>query len=98
MNNRMNWFRAALFLGGIIASAFSADSSFPNAAIYAAEEPRPQLQIINGTDQTVDIFWLKSDTERVANGSVEPGKNTVITTTLGHRFAIVGQRDKSEST
>ena len=48
---------------------------------------RPRLQIINGSAQPVDIFWLKSETERVPNGSVAPGANTVITTTLGHRFA-----------
>jgi hypothetical protein len=62
----------------------------------SAEVPRPKLQIINGSAQTVDVFWLKSDTERVSNGSVLPGKNTTITTTLGHRFAVVGRDDKSE--
>jgi hypothetical protein len=60
--------------------------------------PRPRLQIINGSNQTVDIFWLKSDTERVSNGSVAPGKNTVITTTLGHRFEVVGRDDKAAAT
>src|SRR5688572_6355915 len=35
---------------------------------------QPQLQIINGTSQTVDVFWLKSDEERVSNGSIAPGK------------------------
>ncbi|MBL9152355.1 MAG: hypothetical protein JNK37_07720 [Verrucomicrobiales bacterium] len=51
--------------------------------------PRPQLQIINGTDRQVEIHWLKSDTERVPNGTVDPHKDTLITTTIGHRFAIV---------
>jgi hypothetical protein len=59
---------------------------------------RPRLQIINGSSQTVNIFWLKSDTERVSNGSVAPGKNTVITTTLGHRFEVVGRDDKAAAT
>jgi|GEM_PF-35047 len=58
---------------------------------------RPRLQIINGTSSTVDVFWLKSADERIRNGSVDPGKNTVITTTLGHRFAIVSRADQSES-
>jgi len=62
------------------------------------ELPRPRLQIINGSSQTVDVFWLKSDTERVPNGSVAPGKNTVITTTLGHRFEVVGRDDKTTAT
>jgi len=73
----------------------------PLAALHAADAPqlpRPRLQIINGSSQTVDIFWLKSDTERVSNGSVAPGKNTVITTTLGHRFAVVGRDDKATAT
>ena len=71
------------------ASAASAD---------AAELARPKLQIINGSTQPIDIFWLKPDAERVANGSVVAGKDTVITTTLGHRFVVVGREDKSEVT
>ncbi|MBM3845364.1 MAG: hypothetical protein FJ405_03635 [Verrucomicrobia bacterium] len=62
----------------------------------AANPPRPKLQFINGSSQSVDIFWLKSDTERVPNGSLAPGQNTVISTTLGHRFAVVGRDDKAE--
>ena len=64
----------------------------------AAEPPSPKLQIINGSAQPIDIFWLKSDTERLPNGSVAPGKDTVITTTIGHRFVVVGREDKSEAT
>jgi hypothetical protein len=66
-------------------------------AVEAAGPPRPELQIINGTDQTVDVYWLQSDSTRVHNGSVAPGKHTLIATTLGHRFAIVRRGDKSES-
>jgi hypothetical protein len=33
-------------------------------AAGAPELPRPRLQIINGSSQAIDIFWLKSDTER----------------------------------
>ena len=66
--------------------------------LRGAEARRPTLQIINGSAQTVDVYWLKSDTERVPNGSVAPGKHTIITTTLGHRFAVVGQGDKAERT
>jgi hypothetical protein len=44
----------------------------------------------------MDIFWLKSPTERVPNGTVAPGKYTVITTTLGHRFAVVGRDGTGE--
>ena len=66
--------------------------------LQAAEAPGPKLQIINGSEQPVDIFWLKSDTERVSNGSVAPGEDTIITPTLGHRFALVGRTDQSEAT
>ena len=60
--------------------------------------PRPMLQVINGSSQPIDIFWLKTDAERVPNGSVAAGKDTIVTTTLGHRFVVVGREDKSEVT
>ena len=65
---------------------------------HSADEPaaRPILQIINGSRQTLDIFWLKTEAERVPNGSLAPGKDTSITTTLGHRFALVGREDHAE--
>ena len=69
---------------------------FACSAIPARAAERPKLQILNGSTQAVDVFWLKSDTERVSNGTVAPGENTVITTTLGHRFAVVGREDKAE--
>ena len=58
-----------------------------------AAEPRPKLQIINGSTESIDLFWLKTDTERVPNVTVAPGEDTVITTTQGHRFEIVGRDD-----
>ncbi len=65
--------------------------------VNALAAERPRLQIINGTSEPADIFWLKSETERVANGSVAPGKDTIITTTIGHRFAVVGRESKTEA-
>lgn len=55
----------------------------------------PKLHIINASTEAIDIYWLKSDTDRFPNGSVEPGKSTSITTTLGHRFEMIGRSDKS---
>lgn len=83
-------------------AAFSAFFCLLASISYADQNPaddaaRPTLQFINGTDSTVDIFWLKSETERVPNGSVEPGKQTVLKTAIGHRFAVVNRGDKSES-
>ena len=57
---------------------------------------RPKLQIINGSTQAVDVFWINDKGERVPNGSVPPGKDTIVSTTLGHRFAVVGRDDKRE--
>ena len=68
------------------------------ACLHAFAAEPPKLQIINGSSQPIDIFWLKSDVERVSNGSVAVGKDTLITTTLGHRFVVVGREDKSEAT
>ena len=59
-------------------------------ATFAHAEEKPKLQIINGTKEPVEIFWLKSDAERVPSGTVRAGRDLEITTTLGHRFAIVG--------
>ncbi|MFZ9838766.1 MAG: hypothetical protein ACO3JJ_09570 [Opitutaceae bacterium] len=78
-----------LLLGGFLTIS-------PAAPGNPGPADRPRLQIINGSAQPVDIFWLKSETERVPNGSVAPGANVVITTTLGHRFALVGRHAGTE--
>jgi len=59
-------------------------------------DPRPRLQILNGSDQAVEVYWLREDGERVSNGTVVPGEGTRITTTLGHRFLLVGAEDGAE--
>jgi len=86
-------FVAVCFATSIVASAEE-----PATTAAPAQRPtrRPVLQILNGSDQPVEVFWLKTDTERVSNGRIEPGRDTFITTTLGHRFAIVGQEDAAE--
>ena len=64
-----------------------------------ADEPvRPRLRIINGTDQTVDVFWVESPGKRVFQAALAPEDDTIITTTLGHRFLAVGRDDAAEST
>lgn len=62
----------------------------------ALSDERPVLQIINGSAQNIKVFWLKTDDERVFNREIKPGKDAVIVTTLGHKFVIVGQEDKTE--
>ncbi|MDR3622166.1 MAG: hypothetical protein P4L85_22640 [Paludisphaera borealis] len=58
---------------------------------------RPELQIINGSSQPIEIFWLKADAERVPNGTAAPGEAKLIQTTIGHRFRIVGRDDGAEA-
>lgn len=69
---------------------------FLSSALQAALD-RPKLQIINGTTQAAEVFWINGKGERIPNGTVHPGKHTIIGTTLGHRFAVVGREDKKES-
>ncbi len=59
---------------------------------------KPKLRILNGGTAAIEVFWLKSPTERVPNGIIEPGKDSVITTTIGHRFAVVDKANGSEET
>lgn len=43
--------------------------------VQGQDMARPKLQIINGTQRAVDVYWIKSDKERVFNASVSPGIN-----------------------
>ena len=72
-------------------AAFAAEGPTPDA-------PRPRLQVLNGSQQPVEVFWLKTDSERVTNGKIAPGADRVITTTLGHRFVVVGGEGAAEAT
>lgn len=65
-------------------------------ATQDAVAQRARLQIINGSEQAAEVHWLKPDGERERRVTVEPGKKRSITTTLGHRFAIVGSQDGAE--
>ncbi len=50
---------------------------------------QPKLQIINAAPHTVEVFWVRPDGVHISNGKIEPGKDLIIGTTLGHRFVIV---------
>ena len=100
--------RNSHFVPILVVAAFCGMAIAALSATSAAQEPaaegesanaatlRPVLQIINGSRQPIQVYWLKSEHERISNGKVAPGEDTVITTTFGHRFAIVGQDDNSE--
>ncbi|MEZ5944831.1 MAG: hypothetical protein R3C18_25880 [Planctomycetaceae bacterium] len=81
-----------LLYAGLLALTFC-------SAVHAAEPQsggRPVLQIINGSDKPVHVYWLESETNRISNGWVEPGRDTIITTTLGHRFALARDANDEE--
>ncbi|MEO1530425.1 MAG: hypothetical protein AAFX06_33975 [Planctomycetota bacterium] len=64
------------------------------SVVASSAEPetvKPKLQIINGSSQAVEVFWVPEEGERVSNGKVAPGQDRIIRTTIGHRFAIVGE-------
>lgn len=75
-------FTFPLLLVGLVATTAADDTVFKS---------RPRLQIINGSTAPLEIFWINDQNERISNSRVSPGKDTIITTTIGHRFAIVGK-------
>jgi hypothetical protein len=78
----MNKVRAFLLL--LVLSALLALATLPALALE-----RPRLRILNASPNAVEVFWLAPDGQRLSNGRIGPGKDRVIGTTLGHRFAIV---------
>jgi Mlc titration factor MtfA (ptsG expression regulator) len=73
-------------------------SLFSILVIASQAAEKPKLQIINGSDTNCEVFWLKSDSERISNGSIEPGEDRIITTTIGHRFEITSGENKTSIT
>lgn len=57
---------------------------------------RPKLQILNAGERAVEVFWIAPDGKRVPNGKIEPGKDSIIGTSLGHRFVIVDEKKETE--
>ena len=79
-------------------------STFFCSAIYllalplqAQEAAKAKLQIINASKEKVSILWLKDQKEEVPQQPVDVGDDTVIDTTIGHRFAIVGAESKTRT-
>ena len=52
-------------------------------------EDRPKLRILNAAPNAIETFWLSPDGRRIPNGTIQPGEDRIIETTLGHRFRIV---------
>jgi hypothetical protein len=57
---------------------------------------RPQLRILNAGPAPVEIFWIGEGGKRSTEGKVEPGKDRIIGTSLGHRFVIVDGAKETE--
>lgn len=74
-------------------SALALSGSAPRALA----DQRPKLQILNGSEQPVDVFWLEKEDERRQVATIEPHRDDTIDTTIGHRFLVVGQKDKAEA-
>lgn len=92
-------FRGDFFRQPIAAAqqATSARSESSPEARAKSRAPRPRLQVINGSGDAIDVFWIRGPGDRVSNCTIQPGKANVITTTLGHRFAVVSRGDQAES-
>jgi hypothetical protein len=82
-------FRGAL----LVLSAFALLGLPPSASA----DRRPRLQILNGSDQPVEVFWLENEDERRRVATIEPRRSDTVDTTIGHRFLIVGQKDRAEA-
>ncbi|MFN0074972.1 MAG: hypothetical protein ACKVY0_00710 [Prosthecobacter sp.] len=66
------------------------------ASTAAPALDRPKLQIINAAPNAVEVFWEMNDGHRVSNGTIEPGKDKIIGTTIGHRFVIVDGKHETD--
>lgn len=62
------------------------------------ESESARLQIINGTGQRVEVYWIKSDAERIHNATIEGNGETTIGTKLGHRFVLMAEGRQSLGT
>lgn len=65
-------------------------------ALPALGLDRPTLRILNAGPNPVEVLWLAPDGQRVPNGTVEPGKDRIIGTSLGHRFVVVDGKTEVE--
>ncbi|HEV7280553.1 MAG TPA: hypothetical protein VGN57_10135 [Pirellulaceae bacterium] len=63
----------------------------------ALAQTRPRLQILNGSDQAVDVYWLENERERRHVATILPQGESIADTTIGHRFVVSGQNDPVEA-
>ncbi len=61
------------------------------------DSSRPHLQIINGSQFEVEVFWLASPGERTPVAKIAASSSDNLSTTLGHRFLVIGQNDSGQA-
>lgn len=83
-----------MFMKRALAAAMILLANHATPAVGAT--PHPALQVINGSEQTIEVFWLKAINERVSKGKVRSGRDKIIATSLGHEFLIIGEDDGFE--
>jgi len=76
--------------------AVSLLSGWAGARAQGSLSDRPKLRFLNAGPDPIEVFWLAPDGERVPSGKVEPGKDRIIGTTLGHRFVVVDGDKETE--
>ena len=81
----------------IVLLSWCALATAPRAQATPAPRVEPRLRVLNGATEPAQVFWLRPDGTRVDNGTIAPGGHRDITTTLGHRFAVVGQTSGKET-
>ncbi len=64
---------------------------------WGAAADGPQIEFINQRAETVKIFWLAESGERKPMGEIVAGGAKVLTTTIGHEFAIEGESGFSQN-
>ena len=67
-----------------------------NSGAQETLSDRPKLRILNAGPNPVEVFWLSPDGQSLSNGRIAPGKDRIIGTSLGHRFAIVDGEARTE--
>lgn len=89
-------FSKTIFVGYYCACWLCNFAGFTSLAAEPRSVVQPKLQVINNGEHVLEMFWLNPDGERVSNGSIVPGHDVVVSTTIGHRFVVVDLETKAE--
>ena len=65
-------------------------------SLLAMAVDQTKLEILNAGSNPIEVFWINPDGKRAPKGKIEPGKDRIIATTIGHRFVIVDSGKETE--